>query len=174
MASRNPHLPTKIPKLSFSKRQILSDLALVDADPASRARVLALENGFRSRITAHIATRLLSNVPLRKFNTSPFVLMIYSQSKGYTRISELEGDILPAKLFSSMETSAGRMVEDVVLPIYGWESVPSGMHTANSALDGKQVAGTSLRAATLKSGPRCLNDGMSENLADSVLIHGST
>jgi len=100
--------------------------------------------------------------------------MIYSQSKGYTKVSQLEGDILPAKLFSSMETSAGRMVEDVVLPIYGWETVPSGMHTANSALDGKQVIGPSLRAATLKSGPRCLNDEMSENFADNVLMHGQT
>jgi hypothetical protein len=174
MASRHPHLPTNVPELFFSKTQILANLALVDTDVASRARVLALETGFRRRIEAHIATRVLSHAQLKQFNTSPFVLMIYSQAKGYTNISQLEGDILPAKLFSSMETSAGRMVEDVVLPIYGWDSVPSGMHTANSALDGKQVVGTSLRAVTLKSGPRCLNDEMSENFADNVLIHGST
>lgn len=172
MASRNPHLPTAVLPTFFSKTQILADLVAVDIDQASRARVLALETGFRQRIGAHIASRVIAGAKLGQFNTNPFVLMIYSQSKGYTKLSELEGDILPAKLFSSMETSAGRMVEDVVLPIYGWQSVPSGMHSANSALDGKKVELPILKAATLKSGPRCLNDEMSENFADNVLIHG--
>ncbi|MBI5330313.1 MAG: hypothetical protein HZB71_06840 [Betaproteobacteria bacterium] len=89
-------------------------------------------------------------------------------------MSELEGHIPAAKLFSSIETSAGRMVEDVVLPVYGWQAVPSGMHSANSALDGKCLVGATLRAATLKSGPRCLNDEMSENFADNVIQYGPT
>ncbi len=68
-----------------------------------------------------------------------------------------------------METSAGRMVEEVVLPIYKWKGVPSAMHTSNSALDGMQKTGTNLKLATLKSGPRCLNDEMSENFADAII-----
>ncbi|MCP4698038.1 MAG: hypothetical protein GY862_14465 [Gammaproteobacteria bacterium] len=68
-----------------------------------------------------------------------------------------------------METSAGRMVEEVVLPEYGWECVPSEMHTTNSALDGKKAERDIYHLATLKSGPRCLNDEMSENFADTVL-----
>jgi hypothetical protein len=152
----------------------LLDLLAVDANAASRGRVLALENGFRQRVQNHIASLPIANAMLEDFSTSPFVLMIYARAKKYTRLSQLEGDILPAKLFSSMETSAGRMVEDVALPVYGWQSVPSGMHSANSALDGKQLALPVLKAVTLKSGPRCLNDEMSENFADSVLQHGPT
>jgi Type II restriction endonuclease EcoO109I len=174
MASRNPHLPSRVPKTVFSKIELLADLQAVDTDTASRARVLALENGFRARVQSHIASLPIANALLENFNTSPFVLMIYAQAKQYTRLSELEGDILPAKLFSSMETSAGRMVEDVALPVYGWQAVLSGMHSANSALDGKKLALPILKAATLKSGPRCLNDEMSENFADSVLGHGPT
>lgn len=174
MASRNPNLPTRVPKTVFSKAGLLADLQAVDIDAASRNRVLALETGFRQRVQSHIASLPIANALLEDFNTSPFVLMIYAQAKHYTRLSELEGDILPAKLFSSMETSAGRMVEDVALPVYGWQAVPSGMHSANSALDGKQLALPVLKAATLKSGPRCLNDEMSENFADNVLSHGPT
>lgn len=172
MASRNPHLPTHVPPTVFFKSQILDDLQSVDSDPLSRARVLALENGFRTRVQSHLASLPIANAKLENFNTNPFVLMIYAQSKGYTKLSQLEGDILPAKLFSSMETSAGRMIEDVALPVYGWQSVPSGMHSINSALDGKQVALPLLKAVTLKSGPRCLNDEMSENFADNVVNHG--
>ena len=45
------------------------------------------------------------------------------------------------------------------------------MHTANSAIDGKKIAGDTLCLATLKSGPRCLNDEMSENFADAILAN---
>jgi hypothetical protein len=61
------------------------------------------------------------------------------------------------------------MVEEVVLPAYGWQCVLSGMHTSNSALDGKKLLENTLLLATLKSGPRCLNDEMSENFADAIL-----
>lgn len=172
MASRNPHLPTNVPATTFSKTQILANVVAVDNDPASRKRVLHLENGFRLRIGNHVTALPLANARFEKFYTSPFVLMVYAHAKHYTTLSEIENDILPAKLFSSMETSAGRMIEDVALPVYGWRAVPSGMHTVNSALDGKKLELPVLRAATLKSGPRCLNDGMSENLADTVLNHG--
>ncbi len=87
----------------------------------------------------------------------------------YSKLSELESDIVPAKLFSSMETSAGRMLETVALPIYGWECVESSMHTAESALDGRKVGSSELHLVTLKSGPRCLNDEMSENFADAIV-----
>lgn len=174
MASRNTHLPTRVSKTVFSKATLLADLQAVDSDVAARARVLALENGFRQRVQNHVASLPMANATLQKFSTSPFVLMIYAHAKHYTKFSQLEDDILPAKLFSSMETSAGRMVEDVALPVYGWQGVPSGMHSANSALDGKQLLLPVLKAATLKSGPRCLNDEMSENFADNVVSHGSS
>lgn len=174
MAKKNPHLPSRVPATVFSKTQILADLLSVDTDATSSARVLQLENGFRSRVQSHIASLPIANAKLEDFSTSPFVLMIYAQAKNYTKLSQLEGDILPAKLFSSMETSAGRMIEDVALPVYGWQGVLSGMHSANSALDGKMLALPVLKAATLKSGPRCLNDEMSENFADNVLNHGPT
>lgn len=174
MARGNPNLPRRVPPTVFSKSKILADLQAVDLDAASRSRVLEMENGFRVRVGNHVGSLPIANATLQDFSTSPFVLMMYAHAKSYTKLSEIEGDILPAKVFSSMETSAGRMVEDVALPVYGWQAVPSGMHSANSALDGKQVALPTLRAATLKSGPRCLNDEMSENFADNVLNHGAS
>lgn len=171
MASRNPDLPRPA-AMVFSKARILADLRAVDTQDASRQRVLTLEAGFRKRVGGHVASLPAAGSKLSKFSTNPFVLLIYAQSKHYRRLSELEKDILPAKLFSSMETSAGRMVEDVALPVYGWQAVASGMHSANSALDGKKLDLPVLKVATLKSGPRCLNDEMSENFAGSVIAHG--
>lgn len=156
-------------KISIQKAQLLQSLQAIDNDPAAKQRVLKLETEFRQRIGTHLESLPTSKARFAKFNTNPFVLMIHSRNKGYKRISEIESDILPAKVFSSMETSAGRMVESVVLPAYGWEVAPTAMQSQDSVLDGKKKSGNTICLATLKSGPRCLNDGMSENIADSIL-----
>lgn len=162
-----PHPPTR----RLSKKALLRQLESVDRSDESRQRVLEMEKKFRRKVDSHITALPEGNARFQKFNTSPYVLLIHSRNKRYMRISEIENDILPAKQFSSMETSAGRMVEEVTLPMYGWECVTSEMHTANSALDGRKTEPRLLRLATLKSGPRCLNDEMSENFADAILNH---
>ncbi len=172
MARGHPWLPRRTPAVVESKARVLGQLTTIDNSISAKQRIYSLEAGFRTRITAHIGSLLHGNGAFADFNTSPFVLMIFALKNHYVRISEIEGDILPAKLFSSMETSAGRMVEDVALPVYGWSAVPSAMHTQNSALDGVYVRGSDLFVATLKSGPRCLNDEMVENFADAIINHG--
>jgi hypothetical protein len=167
---RHAGLPAATTKILF-KSQLLDQLSLVDADEAAKRRVLAMESEFRRRITQHVQSLPASDAQFAKFSTNPFVLMFHSLNKNYRNVSEIEGDILPAKVFSSMETSAGRMVEAVLLPVYDWQFVPSEMHSANSILDGKSKKGKTLCLATLKSGPRCLNDEMSENMADAILAN---
>ena len=70
-----------------------------------------------------------------------------------------------------METSAGKMVELVTLPVYGWDTavVISGMHSANSDLDGRKIEGDVVHLATLKSGPKCLNDTQSKQFAEGII-----
>lgn len=156
-------------KRTMSRQKLLGQLQLVDNDTARREKVLRLETAFRNKIGTHISALPAKDALFQKFYTSPYVLLIHAHQRGYSKISELEADILPAKQFSSMETSAGRMVEEVVLPEYGWECVASKMHSSNSALDGKKIDDAIYHLATLKSGPRCLNDEMSENFADAIL-----
>lgn len=161
----------KAQKKVLYKGDLLNQLAMVDSDPEASKRARDMDTAFRSRITSHVGSLLGNDSKFAKFYTSPYVLMIHAMKNGYSKVSEIEHDILPAKLFSSMETSAGRAIEDVTLPTYGWANVRSEMHSVNSALDGKNVVGDTLHVATLKSGPRCLNDEMSENFADTILSH---
>lgn len=168
MARGHPGLPRPCSR-TLSRQHILRQLQQIDNDPERRAKVLRLETAFRTKIETHIAGLPAHDGIFQKFNTSPYVLLIHARQRGYSKVSELEADILPAKQFSSMETSAGRMVEEVVLPEYGWECVESEMHSPNSALDGRRLDGDIYHLATLKSGPRCLNDEMSEYFADAVL-----
>lgn len=158
----------------LSKAQLLRDLQLIDVDPVARARVLALENDFTPRIEMAIKSLPLADATFNRFRTSPYVLLMQSAMHGYSTVAQIEHDILPAKLFSSMETSTGKMIELATLPHYGWTDVPSRMTTAYSAIDGKKVTGDVLTIATLKSGPVCLNDEMAENFADTIINHART
>ena len=158
-------------KLTLSKLALLRDLTAVDDSEEGRKRVLAMETDFRQRIGAHVDSLPTNQASFAKFNTNPFVLMFHCFNRGYHHINEIEADILPAKVFMSMETSSGRMVETVVLPVYDWKTVPSQMHSTESVLDGKQLRPGELRLATLKSGPRCLNDEMSKDIADDIILN---
>lgn len=169
----HPGLP-KPQAVRLSKENLLQSLMTIDQDQHATARVLTMETDFRQKIENHLQSLPTNQAKFAKFFTNPFVLMIHSFKKRYHFVSQIEDDILPAKVFSSMETSAGRMIEEVVLPIYNWCIVPSAMHSANSALDGKQLIGNTLRLATLKSGPRCLNDEMSENFADAIIANSTS
>ena len=157
--------------LVLTKEELLRFLVEVDDDAESSRRVLAMETDFRARIGSHLESLPAKGARFAKFKTNPFVLMFYALQNGFSRLGEIESAILPAKVFSSMETSAGKMVEAVALPQYGWDFEPSAMHSLESAIDGKKIVGDTLRLASLKSGPRCLNDEMSENFADSILAN---
>ena len=171
MARGHADLPTNVPSVNISKTDIYAALTRIDNNAASRARVLKMENDFKRKIAMHLRGLPAADARFQKFNTSPFVLMFHSRRQGYHYVSDVEKDIIPAKVFSSMETSAGRMVEEVVLPIYGWKVVPSQMHSDESVLDGQRTVVDDFMCATLKSGPRCLNDEMAKDIGADVVKH---
>ena len=166
----HPDLPRPKPLL-LDKAEIFARLEAVDQDPFARKRILRMEQDFRARIGSHLTRLPAGTAKFQKFNTNPFVLMFYSKQQQYGQVAEIERDLVPAKVFSSMETSAGRMIQEVVLPVYGWKDVASAMQSHESLLDGQkamQAPGTFV-GATLKSGPRTLNDHMSMDIANDLV-----
>lgn len=172
MARGHPGLPKSTKPLILEKASLFSIVAGIDSDTKARDRVLKMENEFRRKIGTHLKSLPAEKAQFKKLNTNPFVLSFYSKQQGFRHVSEIEKLIVPAKVFSSMETSAGRMVEEVVLPVYGWESVGSSMQTDDSVIDGLKKQGSDLlKAVTLKSGPRCLNDDSARNTGLAIATH---
>lgn len=89
-------------------------------------------------------------------------------------MAELDQSLAAAKIFSSLETSAGRIVEDVIPQLYGWEQVDSPAHTAKSEIDSVRVVGDHLELAALKSGPSCINDSMVQQISSAIGKHSSS
>jgi len=168
VAKRANGLP-KPTAIELSKSELLTRLAKVDGNLAAQRRIKKMEDDFRERIKTHLDSLADASKEFRKYNTNPFVLLFYSSQKHLKHVQEIENAIVPAKVFSSMETSAGRMVERVVLSHYGWECVDSAMHTTDSVVDGRKVDGDTLRLVTLKSGPRCINDSMTDSISSELV-----
>jgi hypothetical protein len=97
--------------------------------------------------------------------------MMYAKQNGLRYVSEIERGMAGSKAFSSMETSAGRMIQDIVMPVYGWNNVSSSMQSPGSVIDATRMDGLTLRMATIKSGPRTLNDEMSKDIAEDIVNH---
>ena len=167
----HPDLPRGVPPLLLSKADIFESLRRIDEDAKAKSRILKMESGFRAGVETLIQGLPSASSKFAKFYTNPFVLMFYSKQKAYSRVSQVERDLVPAKVFSSMETSAGNMIQDIVLPAYGWEGVDSAMHSYESLLDGRRIDQQSDKfvGATLKSGPRTLNDDMARNIANELV-----
>lgn len=194
--ARHAGLPRNIPPLLLDKQDIFTRLKTIDGDPAARKRILAMDTKFRTRVQEHIQSLPQTNANFAEWHTSPFVLMFHSMQRSYSAVAHIEGDLAAAKAFSSMETAAGRMIEDVVLPVYGWQQVPSAMQSGQSLLDARKTGTSNSQppagprdasllgarkvesegqhpgrfiCATIKSGPRTLNDDMARNIANDLV-----
>ena len=108
-------LPKSVPSTLLRKRNIFVSLKRIDNDAKARKRILTMESEFRAKIGTHIEGLPSVSSRFSRFYTNPFVLMFYSKQKSYSHVAEIEHDLVPAKVFSSMETSAGNMVEKVGL-----------------------------------------------------------
>lgn len=163
MARGHPDLPVS-PVVRLSKADIFTSLRRVDSDPGARARVLDMEVRFRRQVDAYVTAKARKGKPM----TNPFVLMMHSRRMGYRHVAEVVRDIPAGAGFASMETEAGKMVERVTFEVFGWRIVESAMHSDDTVVDAWTVEGDTLKCATLKSGPRCLNDAMSKDIGSDV------
>lgn len=132
-------------------------------------RVTTLESAFRQRF-AQINARVPA---IDGKSTNPFVLASYAQRFGSDDLEKIDAVIAAAKVFSSFETAAGRVVEDVIPPFYGWSQIASTGHSVLSEIDSAKPdpAGNVVHLAALKSGPMCINDSMVSQIASAIALH---
>ncbi len=104
-------------------------------------------------------------------STNPFVLAAFSRVKRFKAVAELDALLAAAKEFSSLETALGRVVEDVVPKVYGWEKVETPSHSPLSEIDSAKVVGNAVRLVALKSGPACVNDTMVAKIGEAIAAH---
>lgn len=143
-----------------------SFLQKYDADTGSQTRVKDLAAKFANRFDA-----INVNTPkIDGKSTNPFVLSAFARTQSIAKVAELDQLIAAAKMFSSLETALGRVVEDVVPSSYGWSQVHSPGHSVLSEIDSAKVdlLTSTVKLAALKSGPSCINDSMVSQIANAI------
>lgn len=143
-------------------------IATTDPAHAERfARVAQLEAALEARI-GKINAR---SPAIDGKSTNPFVLAAYAHLFDVQHLKQVDDIVAAAKVFSSIETAAGRVVEDVIPPFYGWQQIDSPGHTLLSEIDSARVADDTIEMVALKSGPMCINDSMVSQIANAVAGH---
>lgn len=104
-------------------------------------------------------------------STNPFVLAAYAELFDVNTLKQVDDIVAAAKVFSSIETAAGRVVEDIIPPFFGWEQVNSPGHTVLSEIDSARIVGDTVELVALKSGPMCINDSMVAQISSAVSTH---
>jgi len=159
----------KAQPIKLSKQWVLKALTHLDRDP-SKKRVLELETEFRRWLdNSHLA--LPGNtLSIKKLSgqINPFVLLSHAKLEGLSLVADLESHLKLAKQFSSIETSAGKMLEEITVPVFGWQRTHSSAQSRESIIDAECKGGDVLYVATIKSGPRTLNDDISQRLGRSI------
>jgi hypothetical protein len=138
------------------------------ADHANRfAKVAELEHALEQRMR-----QINARAPaIDGKSTNPFVLAAYAHLFDVQSLDQVDDIVAAAKVFSSIETAAGRVVEDVIPPFYGWQQIDSPGHTILSEIDSARVVDGTVELVALKSGPMCINDSMVSQIANAVSTH---
>lgn len=131
------------------------------------ARVASLEKALEARML-QINAR---SPAIDGKSTNPFVLAAYARLFDVQHLKQVDDIVAAAKVFSSIETAAGRVVEDVLPPFYGWQQIDSPGHTVLSEIDSARVIGDTVELVALKSGPMCINDSMVSQIANAIGSH---
>lgn len=142
-----------------------------DAQASSRNRILRMERDFKPVIEQFWRDWASRSKGWEGLRVSPLVAAFAAIGSSMQRVSQFEVDLDRAKSFSSIETSAGKLLEKVFLPVYGWKVSTSSMGTSESVLDGEKPGTHPRQLATLKSGPQAINDTQVEAIGDAVAFN---
>ncbi len=158
------------PVVRSKSNDLMTFLDRLDRDSAMQRRVDYLAQGVSNRLS----TVKMTAPTINGKSTNPFVLAAFAQAKGLTAAFELDMRLAAAKEFSSLETALGRVVEDVVPQVYGWEKVETEGHSPLSEIDCAKLVGDTIKLSALKSGPACVNDTMVHQIGTAIASHCMT
>lgn len=139
-------------------------------DPAYRDTVAQIRR-LQSALEARMRLIKPRSPAIDGKSTNPFVLAAYAELFDIENLKQVDDIVAAAKVFSSLETAAGRVVEDVVPPFYGWRQIDSAGHSLLSEIDSARIINGTAELIALKSGPMCINDSMVSQIANAVSKH---
>jgi hypothetical protein len=145
---------------------ILPNIILLINNPNITTRIASISQELSNRMKEVNQ----ADVNFNGTNTNPFVAANLAVINQAGLQSVIDG-YTAGKQISSLETAAGKYVEDIIPEYYGWTQVVSERNTPESEIDSRRINQGVLQLAALKSGPACINDTMSTGIAEAIIAH---
>lgn len=125
------------------------------------------------------------------YRLNPYAITAISGILDFESVDEISEFIFGAKLYMSLETAFGKSVENIVMPIYpipdvetGWKEHPEKVREMKSdsrsedlvwqKIDKYCVVNNTAYLATVKSGPRTLNESTTDSMKSDIAAHSET
>ncbi len=148
----------------LSKQKCVDLIKKVDADDRLSTKVGKIAYDLRQRFSS--STTAPPKIDGKSLN--PFVLSMISFKNKFSKPTDLVPILQSSKEFSSFETSAGKIIEDIFPFHYGFTTEATASHDPFSEIDCIKKDSQSIKLIALKSGPSCMNDTMANKIGSAI------
>lgn len=157
----------------------------------SEDRVDKISENWSAYLKPNVAKTIEDKEDIDDYRLNPYAITAIAGILDLDTAEEISEFIFGSKLYMSLETAFGKSVEDIVLPVYpiqsattGWEEHPEKVREMNSDsrtedlvwqdVDKYCVIGDTAYITTVKSGPRTLNEDITDSIKDDIANHSDT
>jgi hypothetical protein len=157
----------------------------------SEDRVAKISKNWSNYLKPNVAKTIEDKEDIDDYRLNPYAITAIAGILDLDTAEEISEFIFGSKLYMSLETAFGKSVENIVLPIYpipsttaGWEEHPEKEREMKSDsrtedlvwqdVDKYCVIGDTAYITTVKSGPRTLNEDITDSIKDDIAYHSET
>ena len=157
----------------------------------SEDRVAKISNNWSDYLKPNVAKTIKDKEDIDDYRLNPYAITAIAGILDFDTSEEISEFIFGSKLYMSLETAFGKSVESIVLPIYpipsttaGWKEHPEKEREMKSDsrtedlvwqdVDKYCVIGDTAYITTVKSGPRTLNEDITDSIKDDIANHSET
>lgn len=157
----------------------------------SEDRVSKISENWSEYLKPNVGNTIKQKEDIDDYRLNPYAITAIAGILDLDTAEDISQFIFGSKLYMSLETAFGKSVENIVLPIYpippataGWEEHPEKKREMQSDsrtedliwqdVDKYCVIGNTAYITTVKSGPRTLNEDITDSIKDDIAGHSET
>jgi hypothetical protein len=160
-------------------------------EQVSQDRINKISNKWAQYLKPNLEDTIDAKQDIDDYRLNPYAITAIAGILDFESVEEISEFIFGAKLYMSLETAFGKSVENIVMPVYpipdvetGWKEHPEkvkemqsdgrGEDLAWQKIDKYCVVDDTAYLATVKSGPRTLNESTTDSMKSDIATHSDT
>lgn len=152
----------------LSRQHAIDQLAQIKDDANLRERFDVLVERALRHVDASIENFHEDRQEFSDYKTNPAVLAMFAYASKLNTPESLCDMVKCCKLFMTMETISGTILEQTVPLLCGYEDITNNQYEDTSVTDSRLVEPNRLKVIIHKSGPACINKDMAKTIGEDT------